>query len=419
MPRLARIGILPVLVAPLLISAASGAQSPPVVSEAEYLSAFDDQHPAVRASAEALARAEAAALAAATLENPTLGAVREDPSGPVRQLDLVASWQIPDAARRSEVEAREREVDAARARFAQAITNHRLAMREAYAAWAVADARRELLVSQAARFEALARREAARTKKGEASRLEAHRLQLAAGALRSRLALVAAEADRARAEASIWVSTLPATAVPVLPPLVEAPAHRGQDSRIRAAEAELAAAQMARQAAGRYLRSPEVSLGWQRQEVGSESIDGPILGLAWSLPLFDRKQAAREAGEASIEAARARLEIARREVNAEREVAERSYSQLREALARAREELASSERMLDGAEAAFRLGEASLTDLLETHRSVIEAELAAIDLHRAALGASRELERLAGPGEVEATWGSDAPLSSPTRKDIP
>lgn len=414
MPRLARIGVLPILLA-----AASGAQSPLAVTEAEYLSAFDGRHPAVRESAEALARAEAAARAAATLDNPTLGAVREDPNGSVRQLDLVVSWQIPDAARWSEVEAREREVDAAVARFEQAITNHRLAMREAYAAWAMADARRELLESQAARAESLARREAARTEKGEASGLEAHRLELAAGALRSRVALAAVEADRARAEASTWVATLPATAVPVLPPLAEAPFLSGQHSRVRAAAADLTAAELAREAAGRFLRSPEVSLGWQRQELGPESIDGPILGLSWSLPLFNRQQAARKASEASVEAARARLELARREVGAEREAAGTSYAKLREALRRIHEELASSERMLDGAEAAFRLGEASLTDLLETHRSVIEAKLAAIDLHEAALGAARDLERLAGSGELEASTGSDVPTSSSTLKDIP
>ena len=232
MPRRVWIGILPILIA-----AASGAQNAPIVTEAEYLSAFDDSHPAVRASAEALARAEAAVRAAATLDNPTIGAVRENPSADVRQLDLVASWQIPDAARGREIEAREREADAARARFEQAITSHRVAMREAYALWAVANARRELLESQAARVEDLARREAARTEKGEASRLEAHRLGLAAGALRSRVALAEAEASRARAQASIWAPTIADTAIPVLPALAETPVHQGQHSRVRAAEA--------------------------------------------------------------------------------------------------------------------------------------------------------------------------------------
>ena len=414
MSRLAWVGIVPILVA-----AASGAQNPQFLTEAEFLSAFDDQHPAVRESAEALARAEATARAAATLDNPTLGAVREDPSGPVRQLDLLASWQIPDAARWPEIEARKREVEAARARFEQARTVHRLAMREAYAAWAVAAARRERLESQAVRVESLARREAARTDKGEASGLEAHRLELAAGALRSRVALAAADADRARANASVWVATLPPDAVPVLPILTDVPVSSGVHVRVRAAKADLAAAELAREAAGRFLRSPEVSVGWQRQEVGSESFDGPILGLSWSVPLFDRKQAARNASEAGIDAARARLEIARREVSAERDAAERTHRRLRESLTDTRARLTPNERMLDGAEAAFRLGEASLTDLLETHRSVTEAELAALDLHEAALAAARELERLTGTGAIETASEPGDSIPSRNRKDIP
>ncbi len=52
--------------------------------------------------------------------------------------------------------------------------------------------------------------------------------------------------------------------------------------------------------------------------------------------------------------------------------------------------------MLDGVEAAFRLGESELTDLLETHRSVLEAELIVLELHAAALAAHRDLERLVG-----------------------
>ena len=34
-------------------------------------------------------------------------------------------------------------------------------------------------------------------------------------------------------------------------------------------------------------------MGWQRQEVGPEAVDGPILGFAWSVPLFDRKESFR------------------------------------------------------------------------------------------------------------------------------
>lgn len=391
MHRLALTGLLPVLFA-----AMSGAQNPSVLTEAEFLSVLDESHPAVVESAEALAHAETRILESRTLENPILGGVREDPRGPVRQTDIVVSWQLPHAARGTVIRARERQAEAARARLAQQLLNYRLAMRQAYADWAVAEARERRLSDQAERLELLAERELARSEKGEASGLEAHRLRLAASALRSRVALAAAESDRARAEIAGWYPDLDASAHPALPDLSGAPSFDGPDARILAAEAELRAATLEREAASRFVAFPEVSVGWQRQELGPEAIGGPIVGLAWSVPLFDRKKAARQSAEASLTAAGARLELVQREVRASRAAAQTSSARLSAALARAREQLASVERMLDGAETAFRHGEVSLTDLLETHRSVTEAELAALELHESALAADRELERLAG-----------------------
>ena len=56
-----------------LIAAAGGAQDPRVLTEAEYLSALDEKHPAVRESAQALARAEARVTAARTFAEPCPG----------------------------------------------------------------------------------------------------------------------------------------------------------------------------------------------------------------------------------------------------------------------------------------------------------------------------------------------------------
>ena len=385
------------------IFAAAGAQDRQVVTEAEFLSVLDETHPAVRESAEAVGRAEASLLASRTLGNPVVEAVREDPGGPIGQTDVLVSWQLPGAERRPKIRAREGEVGAARRRLAYELLGHRLAMREAYAGWAVAAARRRRLSTQAERVESLARRETARAERGEASGLEARRLGLAAATLRSRVALSAAASERARAEAAAWHPGLAPDARPVLPDLPAAPLLEGTDAGVLAAEADLAAAELAQLATRPIVASPEVTLGWQEQDVGLGSVDGPIFGVAWSVPLFDRRQAARQSAGAGLEAARARLELAERESTAARTAARTNFARLAAALAAAREELGANERMLDGAEAAFRQGEASLTDLLETHRSVTEAELAVLELHEAALAAHRELERLAtsregGPG---------------------
>ncbi|MDE2691103.1 MAG: TolC family protein [Acidobacteriota bacterium] len=382
---------------------AGAAQDRPVVTEAEFLSVLDETHPAVRESAGVVGLAEARLLAARTLDNPVVEAVREDPDGPIGQTDVLVSWKMPDAARAPEIEAREGEIGAARRRLAYDLLGYRLAMREAYAGWAVADARRQRLTLQAERVGSLAQREAVRAERGEASGLEARRLGLAAATLRSRVALAAGASERARAEAAAWHPGLPANARPVLPELPAAPSLDGADIRVRAAEADLAAAELAQLATRPIVASPEVTVGWRRQDLTPGAVDGPIFGVAWSVPLFDRRQAARQSAGAGLEAARARLELAERESAAARNAASTNFARLAASLAEAREELGATERMLDSAEAAFRQGEAGLTDLLETHRSVTEAELAVLDLHEAALAAHRELERLAasregGPG---------------------
>lgn len=386
-----------------IFAVGGAAQDRPVVTEAEFLSVLDETHPAVRESAGAVALAEARLAAARTFDNPVVEAVREDPGGPVGQTDVLVSWKMPDAARGPEIEAREGEIGAARGRLAYDLLGYRLAMREAYAGWAVADARRQRLSTQAERVESLALREAVRAERGEASGLEVRRLRLAAATLRSRVALADGASERARAEAAAWHPGLPADARPVLPELPAAPSLDGADIRVRAAEADLVAAELAELATRPIVASPEVTVGWQEQDIGLGTVSGPTLGVAWSVPLFDRRQAAQQEAGAGLEAARARLELAERESAAARIAASTNFARLADALAEAREELGATERMLDGAEAAFRQGEGSLTDLLETHRSVTEAELAVLDLHEAALAAHRELERLAasregGPG---------------------
>ncbi|MXZ37785.1 MAG: TolC family protein [Holophagales bacterium] len=378
---------------------AGAAQGRPVVTEAEFLSVLDETHPAVRESAGAVGLAEARLLAARTLDNPVVEAVREDPGGPIGQTDVLVSWQIPGAERGPEIRAREGEIGAARRGLAHELLGYRLAMREAYAGWAVADARRQRLTLQAERVGSLAQREAVRAERGEASGLEARRLGLAAATLRSRVALAAGASERARAEAAAWHPGLPANARPVLPELRAAPSLDGADVRVRAAEADLAAAELVQLATRPIVASPEVTVGWRRQDLTPGAVDGPIFGVAWSVPLFDRRQAARQSAGAGLEAARARLELAERESAAARNAASTNFARLAAALAEAREELGATERMLDSAEAAFRQGEAGLTDLLETHRSVTEAELAVLDLHEAALAAHRELERLAASRE--------------------
>ena len=409
-------GWLPVVLAASFAAPLAG--QPPVVTEAEFLSVLASDHPAVVERTRAVALARADVTSAASFANPELGVVREDPDGgpgSTEQVDWTVSWRLPSSSRGLEIRSAERGVEAAEARLSDELLALRLAMREDYAEWAVAVAQRDRLAARAERIEELARRERHRAERGESSGLEAHRLDLAATGLRARRSLAGADAERARAAVRVWRPGLPAGAAPALPPLPPAPALDGDHPRLRALRAELAAAELSRRAAGRYLRSPELVAGWQRQETGPAVLEGPILGLAWPLPLFRRNQAEKARGDARIATLEARAERVRRELDAERAGALAAYHRLRDALADARGALEDTDRMLRGAVTAFRHGEATLTDLLETQRSVAEAELAVLDLHQAALAAHRDLERVAG----RALDLLEASTDSPTQGDPP
>lgn len=395
-------GWLPVVLAAHLfvpLGAPLAAQSAPVVTEADFLSILDSGHPAVVERARAVALARAEVTSAAALANPELGVVREDPDGDpgsTEQVDWTVSWRLPSSSRGLEIRSAERGVEAAEARLSDELLTLRLAMREDYAAWAVATARRDRLAAQTERIEELAARERERAERGESSGLEAHRLELAAAGLRARWSLAGADAEKARAAVRAWQPGLPADAPPVLPSLPPVPALDGDHPRLRALRAELAAAELTRKAAGRFLRSPEVVAGWQRQEAGPAVFEGPILGLAWPLPLFRRNQAEKARADARVAALEARLETLRREIDAERTGTLAAYRRLTAAAAEARAALEGNDRMLLGAVTAFHHGEATLTDLLETQRSAAEAEMTVLALRQAALAAHRELERAAG-----------------------
>ena len=385
--------------------APSDVQQSQVVTEAEFLSALDDDsHPAIIERAAALATARAHVVIASALDNPVLAVGREALGGAERETDVTVSWQLPGRDRRPRIAAREEAAAAAAAHLDTEVLALRSTLREVYARWALAEARREQIAGHAQRVEALAAREHLRAQGGEGSVLEAHRLDLAATRLRARLALVAVDVETAKGQAKVWLPTLSDRARPELPYLPPVPQRFPDHPRVLAAERDLAAANWLREAAARFIRSPEILLGWQRDEVGSLSSDGPIIGLSWSVPVASRNRGARAASEARVSAATARLTRIQREVAASREATRRSYDHLRAAFAQAESAQGRNQRMIQGAEARFRHGESSLTDLLEIQRSVTESELAVLDLQEAALAMHREFERVTG----QAILGADS-----------
>ena len=384
-------------VAVVLAVPAAGASQPAVVTEAEFLAAVGEGHPALAALRMNLGSARAEALAAAALADPEVGAVREDPDGDAEQIDLTVSWQPPQPGRRLAVAAAGHGIAAAEARLeAERLALH-LVLHEAYAAWAIASERTDHLARNADRLAELARREGERAERGEVSGLEARRLALAADEAASRLALAEAEAAAALATVRGWVPELADGALSELPALVPPRAALpAQHPRLIALEQDLEAARLSSRAADRIVRWPELIAGWQRQELDAGSVEGPILGISWPLPLLDRNRAERSLAASREENAGARLEAARRRFEADRAGALAAYGRLEAAAREAHRAASGNPGMVAAAVAAFEQGEAGVTDLLETLRSAVDSEATALDLHTAALAAFRRLEELAG-----------------------
>jgi outer membrane protein TolC len=378
--------------------AAADAPGHPTLTEAEYLDALGPEHPAVVARGADLGAARAARQRAATRPDPWLQADLESP-GDTDQTTVQLRWAPPwDGRRGLAVAAAEAGVEAEERRLESGLLEVRLTLRSAFAAWAGAARRQEILERQAARTAELARVMQLRAERGEVSGLAARRLEMAAAQARAEAAVAGAELDRAAAAALAWRPDLPPGLDPRLPRLPPAPETVDLTARgdLAAYRAELEQARLDQKLSRRFLRFPELGVGWQRLEEGPAAVSGPVLGLGWRLPLFDRGQAQRLAAETRAAAVEAALAVATERARAELAGARAAYDRLRRSALETAADAAKAAAVLEAAEAAYRLGESDLTDLLDTLRSLRATELAALDLHTAALEAHRQLEAAAG-----------------------
>ncbi|HVS66390.1 MAG TPA: TolC family protein [Thermoanaerobaculia bacterium] len=373
------------------------------MTEEEFVASVGPDHPAVAALEERIGIAEAAVLDATTLDAPEVAVAREDPSGDgargVEQLDLTVAWELPRRSRRATIEAAQIRAKAARSTTRLDGLALRSELRAAFAEWAIATEETRILSEHAERLEALSARETRRAQRGEVPGLSARRLELAAAEARSSLALARAEAEAARRVAAGWSPTL-AQGHPVLPPVPQPPdaanlATVGAHPRLVVIEQQLEAARLEGQAARRLEALPELIAGWQRQDDGVASLDGPLIGISWRLPLVDPNRGARAEAAARVAGAQARLEQARRALHAEREAAVGSLRVLLEALVAARESAAAVEPLITGTVRAFELGEVEVLELLDVLRSVADANSSVLELEEAAFAADRRLDLLA------------------------
>ena len=340
------------------------------VTEAEFLAPFSavaadggEEAAAVVVRSETVGLRRADLAAARQLEDPVLSAERED--GEAVESALTVAWRPPRPDRRRlERAAAEADLAAAEAAVASSQALLDLELRRVFADWALA---RERLAPRERELEALAelvRRAEERARVGEGSGLDHRRLTLAAAETRAEVARARAELAIAEAAARAWRPELPPEAVPEVPPLPP-PAEPGATTHpeVAALERELRAAELREELAGKVFDLPEAVAGWKWVDVEpapgeEETVSGPVVGLAWTVPLFDRGGPERLRAETRRRTAAARLDLLERRLAAEEAGARSAYETLLAAAREAAEAAEAGPPAVEAATLAFRLGEA-------------------------------------------------------------
>ena len=372
------------------------------ITEADVLAAIGLEHEALWESSGELDAARARAASARAFANPELGVDREAPEDQPEQWTWLLRWRPPlDGRRGLGIGAADAAADAARLHSERALIELRIEARERFAAWAIAHARAQVLARAAESLTTLLYRAEARAEIGEGSRLEARRLLLAVRALEAERAAARVDARRARAAVEALAPGVPVEALPELPPLTDPPRGEPADPLLPALRAELVSVAAEERLASRFFRFPEVSIGWQQLEDGPVTFEGPVAGIELGLPLFDRNQAQRLDAEGRRRALEARIAQREREVMSSWRSTLEVYELLRSEASSAADAAVEAGSVVAGAEAAFRLGESDLGDLLEALRAAREAELVALELRAAALESLRLLDELSAGHESE------------------
>lgn len=396
-------------------SAVADPTQKPTIAEEEFLGPLlQPDTPWVRSLGEELGARTADLALAKVFEEPEVAAMQEDLGNGGTEIQASVSWQLPRPDRRRlDIERASAELTAAESSFDRTVLDFSLDLRRVYADWAIATRRVEILETEANLLQELTRRSEERGRVGESSGLEVRRIRLAEMEARARATVSRAELATARGEVAAWRPDLVAanpSVRPLAPSLPQAPTSEPPTPpAVAALEAEVRASGLAVELAGKIADMPSITLGWKRVEpdTSGPSLDGPVIGLSWPIPLSGRGRAERSRAEARQGALEARLDLLRSRFEAELRSAEASYAELRGAASDAEAALADADPTVRAARAAFRVGEGDLTTLLDAVRTATNARLAALELLSRALERQRQLERVRGQSFAHPALGKE------------
>ncbi len=381
----------------LLVVAGCMPVSAQVLTELEFLDSALANHPAVAAAEATETAATGARRQAGIVSNPVISWEREEPAVALRQDTWRLDWQLPFDGRKHRKAAGDAALAASSSDLDATKLGVRLEMRLLFAAWYVAAEREVVLQAHLDRTTLLARWLRARAETGEAAGVEAHRLDLEVEVFEREFVTARAAARAERAAAAVWCDLIASGVRPRRPflPLPPKTVAVGNRPDLQAIAHRVVEADAVERLQRRSLEPPAISLGWTTLGEGGLNFDGPVYGVAWPVPIFDRNQGNREAAAAEAAVARSRLELETRLAEQRAQAALASYTDLFD----------SAKSIVSGADdfdvaaaafAAFEAGEASLTDVLDSLRATVSVQMARLDSLDRALAAERELEAAIG-----------------------
>lgn len=261
------------------------------------------------------------------------------------------------------------------------------------------------------RIEDAAKVTAQLAKAGEVSGYDRRRIEREAQTAKARLSVAQADAARSREMLAALTGMKPDEVMHLLGGLLseatpshdvlQAGARQRPDLAGLLAQAE--AFERESQAAGRgWVPDLTVGVGQKTLDEPGRSGSGAIVGVSFSIPLFDRGGAVQQRNLAKAQTVRAEHALALTKADAELRGAWRQADELRKAVLAYRHDVSNGSQNLSGiAEAAYRAGEAGLLELLDAYRTELDFSTTELDLALRARFANIDLETLSGVSSYE------------------
>jgi cobalt-zinc-cadmium efflux system outer membrane protein len=380
-----------------------------VLTESEAINQALRENARLRASRARPAEVAAEQQLRRLRPDPVVSFQQERAAGAVDRFVLV-QHELPISGRLSLLkQAGQAAVTAADLRARRTEFEIRQDTRAAFTALLAAQTRLEDVSRTVTTLTGLAARLAEREGAGDGSRFDRLRADREVAELEAEQTIAAADRAAARASlaALLGISGAPpliasgsmAPVAPVLSLETVLTSAQARRSDLIALESDIRRLELDRLAGARLGRPhPVIGGGWKQTAIDNgKSSGGYALSAGLTLPLFNRGRADMAVASAGLLTARAERDALSIEIEQDVRGAHAGVSHLQTLIVRyERDALQASRELVRIAELAYDEGELGILELLDAHRSLVNAELRATEIRAAARLATIGLERAVG-----------------------